>query len=217
MISVVIPTLNEAKCLASTIEALKQENASSEIIVVDGGSIDETVEIARQFSVRLYQATRHRARQMNLGASHASGDILFFLHADTRLPENGLTLISKALANSSVVGGAFQRIFDSRSLILHGTCMLARVRNSLIGWHLGDQGIFVRKNVFEALGGFPEIPRFEDLELSRKMGKVGKLVTLSPPVISSARRFEKEGPALRSIKDFFLKCQYLLTGVSNKP
>jgi hypothetical protein len=146
---------------------------------------------------------------MNLGAGHAQGEILLFLHADTILAPSGLDIIERTLKNEQIVGGGFARRFDSRSVLLKCTCLLAEVRNRALGWFLGDQAIFVRRSVFLRLGGFRNMDRFEDLDFSRRLGRLGRLVTLRPPVTTSARRFEREGPFRRTVRDFLLTMRYL--------
>ncbi len=212
-VSVIIPALNEAQTLAPTIAAIHATKRSFEVIVVDGGSTDATTEIAIDLGARVLPAFRpQRAHQLNLGAQSANGTTLLFLHADTMLPPGALDQIAEALADPAVVGGAFVRHYASTSKILRVTCALARWRNHLIGWHLGDQAMFLRRGVFSQLGGFREVPQFEDLDLSRRMKKFGRVVTLSPGVTSSSRRFER-GALGRTARDFGLTIGYLLRGL----
>ena len=146
---------------------------------------------------------------MNLGARHAHGRALLFLHADTRLPASALARIESALLNDRVVGGGFARRYDSNSWFLRTTCLLAGLRTRMIGWFLGDQAIFARRETFEKLGGFRDLELFEDLDFSMRMRQTGRVVTLSPPVISSSRRFIYRGPALTTLLDAWLTCRYL--------
>lgn len=214
MVSVVIPTLNEAPNLAHCIAAVHASSAAFELVIVDANSADETRALALRLGAKvIISPVRQRACQLNIGARNCRGDALLFLHADTLLPPNSLQKIEWALSNFQVGGGAFARRFDSDSSFLRFSCALASLRNSLIGWHLGDQAMFVRRQLFEKLGGFKEIDRFEDLDFSRRLGAETRLVTLRPPVISSARRFEKDGAIKRTIKDFWLTLSYL-TGPS---
>lgn len=213
MISVIIPTLNEQEYLPQTLAALATNRGLFETIVVDGGSTDETPGIARDAGASLITCgASHRAIQMNLGATKATGDILFFLHADTVVPAVALQTIETAAFDGCVAGGAFERRYDSPSLWLAATCRLASWRSQLFGWHLGDQGIFIRKKVFEAIGGFRPLERFEDLDLSLRMKRMGRTVLLGPPVVSSARRFERHGPVKTSLRDFWLTFQYVTGG-----
>ena len=214
MISIIIPTLNEADQLPRTLAAITLNDAS-EVLVVDGGSNDRTVDVAKEINVRVISSpVRQRAAQLNLGAFHAQGHTLLFLHADTILPSKGLDKIASAINDPKIGGGAFARRFDSPSVLLRITCLAAEIRNRAIGWHLGDQAIFVRKTVFEELGGFAAIDRFEDLDFSRRLGRSCRIVTLRPPVISSARRFVKDGPFRRTWKDLCLTLSYLRAAAS---
>jgi rSAM/selenodomain-associated transferase 2 len=202
-ISVIIPALNEARELPETIARV---SGAAEIIIADGGSNDGTREIK---GVAVIDAPRGRASQMNTGAGAATGDIFLFLHADTWLQAGALNALQRAMADPHVVGGAFQRSFRTKSIFLKATCALATFRNRAIGWHLGDQAIFCRSETFRDLGGFAAMRAFEDLDFSRHMGRKGRLVTLRPPVLTSARRFE-EGAVKRTAKDLILTARYLL-------
>ncbi len=219
MISIIIPTLDEADSLGQSIAAALSENTSCEILVVDAGSSDESVAIAAAAGARVLESRRRqRAHQLNLGAMHARGDLLLFLHADTVLPQNALELIGHALEDREVAGGAFARRYASPSLLLRVTCFLALCRNRLIGWHLGDQAMFVRRAIFFQLGGFREVDRFEDLDFSRRLRPFGRSVTLRPAVTSSSRRFDRAGPTRRTCLDFLLTLRYLVRGLpSSEP
>jgi rSAM/selenodomain-associated transferase 2 len=202
-ISVIIPALNEARELPETIRRVA---GAHEIILADGGSDDGT---ADRNDITVIRAPRSRALQMNAGAAAASGEIFLFLHADTWLPTGGFNAVNGAFKNSAVVGGAFQRRFRTKSVFLSLTCALAIFRNRTIGWHLGDQVIFCRAEVFRELGGFANMQAFEDVDFSRRLARKGRLVTLGPPVLSSARRFD-EGAVKRTAKDIILTMRYLL-------
>ncbi|MBA3882466.1 MAG: TIGR04283 family arsenosugar biosynthesis glycosyltransferase [Chthoniobacterales bacterium] len=214
MISVIIPALNEADSLGQVIAAVRAPNVSCEILVVDAGSSDQTTAIARNAGAHLvHSRRRQRAYQLNLGARQARGAILLFLHADTLLPVDALSSIRQVLANREIVGGAFDRRYASRSLLLRVTCFLARGRNRLIGWHLGDQAMFVRGATFFQLGGFQEVDQFEDLDFSRRLRRFGRTVTLRPCVTTSSRRFDRSGPATTTLRDFALTIRYLIRGL----
>jgi uncharacterized protein len=202
-ISAIIPALNEAAELPETIRRL---HGVSEIIVADGGSGDGAADFE---NVTVIRAPRGRAMQMNAGAAIATGDVFLFLHADTWLQPGALDSLSAALADDKVVGGAFERRFRAKSIFLRSTCALATLRNRVIGWHFGDQAIFCRAKTFRDLGGFAKMRAFEDVDFSRRLASKGKLVTVSPPVLTSARRFAN-GAVSRTIKDFFLTMRYLL-------
>ncbi|MEX2579354.1 MAG: TIGR04283 family arsenosugar biosynthesis glycosyltransferase [Verrucomicrobiales bacterium] len=205
-LSVIIPTLNEAAALPPAVKPLFAAGAT-EVVVVDAASADGTVEVARRLGCRVVEAEGPgRARQLNLGAASSRGDLLLFLHADTLVAEAALeTLIETFDGESDVVGGGFVRVFDSSSLFLKATCRMAAWRNRRFGLFLGDQGMFVRRAVFDGIGGFNEgLPLGEDVDFSLRMRKAGKTVVLAPPVISSARRFAKRGAIRQTCTDFLL-------------
>ena len=213
-VSVIIPAWNEAAGLAATIGSAQCPFIKHEILVVDGGSADATVQIASENGCRVFHsARRQRAAQMNLGAAHARGEVFLFLHADTRLAPGAFSAMREALRDSRVVGGAFARRYDSPSRLLAVTCRLAQLRNRLVGWHLGDQAIFARGHIFQRCGPFAEVAQFEDLDFSRQLRRCGRIVTLQPPVRSAVRRFAKDGALLRTAKDFLLTCGYFLRGL----
>jgi rSAM/selenodomain-associated transferase 2 len=207
-VSVVIPAANEAAALP---QCLKRINgAPNEVLVIDAASEDATRAVASAAGCRLLLCReRHRARQMNLGAAEACGRILLFLHADTLLPPGALGKIIEAIDCNDVAGGAFSRRYRSRSPTLAITSRLAVLRNRLFGWHLGDQAMFVRRDVFTELGGYRDIPIFEDLDFSRRLRAAGKTITLTPPVYSSARRFDRLGPLRTTGQDLILTARYL--------
>ena len=208
-ISVVIPAVDEAATLASTLGSLRSEKVTSEVIVVDALSSDDTAAITKAAGARVILCPRRqRAHQLNVGARQAHGAILLFVHADTFLPPGALDHIVRALQNREVVGGAFTRRYASHSFVLRATCALARCRNRVIGWHLGDQAMFARRSVFFQLGGFGDVQMFEDLDFSRRLKRVGQIVTLRPGVTSSARRFEA-GPVRTTLRDLRLTLSYL--------
>lgn len=211
MISVIIPTLNEESELPRTLAALHDSYTSREIVVVDAGSTDRTLSVARAAGCRVIAAPApHRARQLNLGAQSSQANILLFLHADTRLNSDSLQQIERALRSSKTVGGAFARRFENPSITLRTSARLADFRSRWLGWYFGDQAIFARRCVFEELGGFAELRLFEDLDFSRRLAQRGQVVTLQPPIISSGRRFSRQGPLPTTVADFWLTCRYLL-------
>jgi len=207
VISVVIPAANEAQALPECLARIT--GVPNEIIVVDAKSEDATRAVVETRGARLLiYPQRHRARQMNHGAARAEGRILLFLHADTFLPHGALAKIVEAI-DCGALGGAFSRRYRSRSLVLVLSSRLAAVRNRLFGWYLGDQALFVRRDAFQQLGGYREIPIFEDLDFSRRLQSLGKTVTLTPPVRSSARRFAARGPFRTTWNDLRLTAKYL--------
>jgi rSAM/selenodomain-associated transferase 2 len=189
MISIIIPTLNEETTMLDLAASLGRLRGEFEVIVCDGGSLDATVELARQCGLRVIEAPRGRGPQMNAGARLAEGETLIFLHADTRLPENALEVIAGALADEEVCGGNFRLIFggDSREARL-----LTRIYSLLRmgGMLYGDSAIFTRRGVFDSLGGYREYPIFEDCDLYRRMRRMGKFTLLDACATTSSRRFE---------------------------
>lgn len=195
MISVIIPTLNEAENILKTIESVRQHDREAEIIVVDGGSVDSTPEIARS-RAQVIDAPRGRAAQMNAGARAATGEVLLFLHGDSRLAPGALAQLQKTLDNprnaGHVIGGTFTLAFDVDHPMLRFYAFC-----STIDWLIfryGDEGIFVRRSIFEAMGGYAEIPLMEDLDLLRRMPRYGRRVLIrNYPTTTSARRFVERG------------------------
>lgn len=190
-LSVIVPVLNEEKAIEACLRRLQTCVPDAEVIVVDGASADCTVELARQFrEVQVLEAAKGRAHQMNVGAQVATGDVLLFLHADVELPPQGSRLIARALMQPGVVGGAFRTWTVSRDpsplkFFLH----LADLRSRYSRLPYGDQAIFVRKEIFHRLRGFPEQPLMEDLEFSRRLRALGRVEILPASVRVSGRRF----------------------------
>ena len=189
LVSIVIPVLNEARLLEPLVAMLQRLRGTWEAVVVDGGSNDETVAQAQAQGFCVLTAPRGRGLQMNAGAVITCGEVILFLHADTRLPDNALTLIEAALQAPDVCGGNFSLRFEGSS---RGAKILTRVYPLLrwLGLVYGDSAIFVRRSVFEAVGGYREIPLFEDCDLYQRLRRVGRFVRLPAYATTSARRFE---------------------------
>jgi rSAM/selenodomain-associated transferase 2 len=191
-ISIVIPVLNEANAICDVLaQVLKAREV--EIIVVDGGSHDETVTLAQSMGVKVISATAGRANQMNAGAVVATGEILLFLHADTRLPGKFETFIRRALQDPKTVAGAFELQIDARLRGLRAIEAMVNLRSRLLHLPYGDQAIFLKSSVFRKLGGFPNLPIMEDFELIRRLRTLGKIAIAPAPVLTSGRRWQKLG------------------------
>lgn len=215
MISVVIPVFNEAEALPETLESIaSQPGARREVVVIDGGSRDDTLNIAASSRATIVRSERRqRASQMNLGAETATGDVLLFLHGDTVLPSGALSHIDQVLIDDGVVGGCFAKRYRKPVppfLRLASWC--GEVRSRTCGWFFGDQAIFIRRRTFTALSGFKEMDLFEDLDLSMRMKDAGRTVVLRPPVISSARRFNQRGAWRTTWSDIGLTLRFLAAG-----
>jgi len=198
-ISIIIPTLNEARMIPGTLFVLQPLRRSGhEVIVVDGGSHDGTGGIAQPLSDQFIRSPRGRARQLNAGARIAKGDILLFLHADTLLPESADLLILDGLETSRRNWGHFDVRLSGRHPLLRAVEYLMNWRSRLTGIATGDQAIFVKKELFERVGGFPEIELMEDIALSKTLKRYGPALCLSQGVVTSSRRWERNG-ILRTI------------------
>jgi rSAM/selenodomain-associated transferase 2/rSAM/selenodomain-associated transferase 1 len=191
-ISIVIPTLNEDEKLAATLASTKSRS-HVEIIVVDGCSSDETTEVAKSFGVRLLTTTAGRARQANAGGLAARGDVLIFLHGDTQLPHGFEPYVLDIMRKPNVVAGAFTLGIDGSELGFRIIEMLANFRSRLLQMPYGDQGIFIKGNVFRDLGGFPDMVIMEDFVLMRRLRKKGKVTIAPAPVKTSVRRWRELG------------------------
>lgn len=191
-VSIVMPVLNEEERIDSALDAVLSLAEVHEVIVVDGGSSDKTVGLARRHErVVVLSAPRGRARQMNTGARAASGEVLLFLHADVTLPDQAVSHVRTALVAPDVVAGAFRTwtVADGKSHFLRGLLHLADVRSRYTRLPYGDQAMFVRAAVFHAVGGYPPIELMEDLALSQRLARVGRIRTVPARVTVSGRRF----------------------------
>ena len=195
MISIIIPAKNEEAHLGATLAYLRQHapHPSAEIIVAEGGSADTTADVARHWATVVHAHDSTRAALMNAGARVARGDVLFFLHADSVPPSDFLTLIQAALADPLAVGGAFDHQFSEPVFGLWVVSTIDRIRFRLTKNYYGDQGIFVRRAIFNQMGGFPDRAILEDLEFSSRMRRLGRTVLIPRPVRTSGRRFLNGG------------------------
>ncbi|MGZ0077048.1 TIGR04283 family arsenosugar biosynthesis glycosyltransferase [Methylomonas sp. ZR1] len=196
-ISIVIPVVNEAARLADTLQALQVLRSRCELLVVDGGSRDASPLIAKPLVDQILPSLPGRARQMNLGAQQAQADVLLFLHADTRLPDQAIALILSAV-EQGWSWGRFDVQFDSPQAIFKLIAGMMNARSRLTGIATGDQAIFITRQAFQAVGGFPEIALMEDIAISAALKKLGKPCCLKTKVVTAARRWQQHG-ILRTI------------------
>jgi rSAM/selenodomain-associated transferase 2 len=211
-VSIVVPTLNEAKDILALVDRLRVCFPGVEIIVADGGSEDGTPAMVRDLA-RLVASEKGRAHQMNAGARAAEGEILWFLHADCWPSERSVDLIVEALEDPAVVGGGFRWGLNG-SKWYYGICTsLAHVKNKIRRNLFGDMGIFVRRAVFEELNGYAEIPICEEVEFNRRLKKKGRIALLDEVLLSSDRKLLREGPIRAFIKNDIIKLAFSL-GVS---
>jgi rSAM/selenodomain-associated transferase 2 len=206
MISVIIPALNEARALPVTLRHLLAQPGEFEVILVDGGSDDETVSLARAWDqVKVLSSDPGRAAQMNSGAAAANGDLLLFLHADTMLPDGAVAQLNGLEADATVEWGGFHQQFSGNTWALRMISRLHNWRCSLTGIFYGDQGMFVRSRLFNKVGGFPSELVMEDVIFSETLLQRAKPVFLPARVVTDSRKFEQMGP-LRS----FSRCLLIL-------
>jgi rSAM/selenodomain-associated transferase 2 len=194
MLSVIIPVVNEAPNLERLLPDLPDKCPGAEVIVVDGGSTDGTLQVVGRFPfVRPVMSPRGRARQMNAGAHEAQGEVLLFLHADTVLPHGATEAIREALADPHIVGGRFDINLESPRLAIQVITFLMNFRSRLTRIATGDQAIFVRQKIFAEMGGYPNIPLMEDVEFTKRLKRRGRIACLPLRVTASVRKWEQEG------------------------
>lgn len=207
-LSVIVPVLNEARNLPELLGRLSRFGSCAEIILVDGGSSDDSVAIAESFPmVRVLRAARGRALQMNAGAREARAEALLFLHGDTLPPPDAHRLILACLADARVLAGSFRLSFDRRSPLLNFYAWCSAANTLLTTF--GDQGLFLRRRTFRRLGGFPVMPLLEDIEFQRRLRAQGRFVKLAAPVCTSARRFTHHGVLRQQLRNIAIVCAYL--------
>ena len=212
-VSIVIPVLHEQGIINERLNQLKTlENPPRyEVIVVDGSPTHDTLDAIKDPGVVRLTSVEGRGHQLNLGAAVAHGDILLFLHADTSLPSNALRRIEAALRDERLVGGAFNHSIDSPRFVYKVMSRLIFFRSQLTRVPFGDQAIFLRKRYFDEIDGYKEIPLMEDLELMRRIKrKGGKIILLRERVITSPRRWEREGVVLCTLRNWTNRLLYFL-------
>jgi len=195
-LTIIVPALNEAVSIEHVLRSIRARCSDlalqTELIVVDGGSNDDTQALAQPLADHVLEAPRGRARQMNAGAAKACGEYLLFLHADTTLTQHAAIELQHALTPSPIWGRFDVRI-DGRPFMLRVIAFMMNQRSRFTGIATGDQAMFVRRDVFDAVGGFADQPLMEDVELSKQLSKRAKPVCLNGPVITSGRRWETHG------------------------
>ena len=198
-ISIVIPALDEAHGIVAALAPLQMLRADDcEVILVDGGSRDDTVMRAQPWCDKVVRAPRGRARQMNAGAAAAEGEVLLFLHADTLLPPGGPAAVRAACAKGALCWGRFDVVLAGKHPLLAVVGAMMNLRSRLSGIATGDQAMFMTRAAFDAAGGFPPIPLMEDVAISKKLKRLAAPACLMARVVSSGRRWESRG-VLRTI------------------
>ena len=193
-LSIVIPVLNEADGIAFFLDSLQSmRHAGHELIVVDGGSSDATLQHAAPLADRIIRSPRGRAQQMNAGAAVASGEVILFLHADSIFPVGGAAAIAEALGASGRGWGRFNIRLTGDRFLFRTIEWFMNMRSRLTGIATGDQGIFVERQFFESIGGFPAIPLMEDIALSARLKRIERPICLNATIKTSSRRWERHG------------------------
>jgi rSAM/selenodomain-associated transferase 2 len=201
-IGIVVPVFNEAALLEAALERLRRVAGTFPIVVVDGSSTDGSAYTARHFFPTEIRPEANRGAQLNCGATLLGTGVLLFLHADSQLPEGFASSIRRALRHPRVVGGCFRLAFDSPRLMLRLYSWCTRFPGRF--FHFGDQGFFVRREVFARMGGFRELPFLEDVDFLRRLGRYGQFTVLPTPVVTSARRFLRRGIVRQQLRNVLL-------------
>ena len=210
-LSIIVPALDEAAGIAATLERLRPLRAvGHEVLVVDGGSADATAAVAAPLADRVLEAPRGRASQMNAGAAAASGDVLVFLHADTRLPAGADRLILDGLAARGRLWGRFDVRIEGTHPLLGVVAWLMNRRSRWTGIATGDQAMFARRDAFAAVGGFPPLALMEDVALSARLKRLGRPLCIRARVVTSGRRWERHGVVRTILLIWWLRLRYFL-------
>ena len=213
MISVILPVYNEAMLIEETLQHLAQQEGGHEVIVVDGGSHDRSVDLARPYA-RVLSSPKGRALQMNAGARAAQGEILLFLHADSWMERGAFLTIENVMQNKEVVGGCLTQRIEGAHPFYRFLEWSGTVRAKWLKLFYGDQALFIRRRIFDKLGGYPLLPLFEDLAFSRHLRQEGKTVVLPKRVFTSARRWKEKGILRGSLRNMIL---FFLYGIGVSP
>ncbi len=211
--SIVIPALNEVCTINETIESIYSLDISYdiEIIVVDGNPDKNTLHAITYDKVIKISSTPGRGIQMNKGAEIAKGEVILFLHSDTKLPSNAISLLMKTLENVDISGGAFDISIDSKGFLYRVIERVANIRTRITNVPFGDQGIFIRKEDFKNIGGYKEIPIMEDIDFIRRLKKNNSnMKIIKANVLTSARRWKNEGVIYCTLRNWFILIMYFL-------
>lgn len=209
-ISVIVPCLNEAAICVRRLQALQALRRNGhELILVDGGSDDGTPGLARPLVDRFMVSPPGRASQMNLGAGAATGDLLWFLHLDSRLPDGAVPQVLNA-ARTGAVWGCFDVRLSGSQPMFRLVERMMNLRSRMTGMVTGDQGMFVRRELFEQVGGFPEVALMEDLAISKRLKRIVRPARLGSPIVTSSRRWERDGVWRTIALMWFLRSAYRL-------
>lgn len=214
MVSIIIPVLNEEKIIEEVLKKLIKLQGEKEIIVVDGGSTDNTSDIASKYA-KVVKGRRGRAYQMNDGAKASKGDVLWFLHCDSKVCEKSLNLIEEAINLGYIGGGLRLYFYDLDTYFMKFVSWSSNLRAKIGGLYFGDQGIFIKREIFEKLGGFKEVPLMEDWDMAMRLKKQGKMKMIDSKIGTSARKFKSEGQLKTLLFMHKIKLLYKL-GVSEQ-
>ncbi len=213
-LSIILPVLNEARSLQAHLPLLQSARAAGhELILVDGGSTDEGPALAAPLVDKLVRSPAGRAAQMNAGAAQASGDVLLFLHVDTRLPEGAITLLQQAFVQPTVQWGRFDVQLSGAHPAFRVIETMINLRSRVSGVATGDQALFLRAGLFHAIGGFPAIPLMEDVAITKTLRRLSRPLCLRERVTTSSRRWERHGIVRTVLLMWWLRLLYVL-GVS---
>lgn len=207
-VSIIIPTLNEKINLEKTLPDLEKMD-DKEIIIVDGGSTDNTASVAKRYADKFIVSCQDRGIQMNTAAHNAEGDMLLFLHADSELSTDGYNKLLGASGARDIAGGAFYLAIDSKRFLLKVISLAANLRSRLFRIAYGDQGIFVRRDIFVKIGGFNNLPLFEDIDFFRRLKREGDVIFIKS-ILTSARRWDGEGILYTTFRNMILASFYFL-------
>lgn len=215
MVSIIIPVLNEEKTMKKNLDKLAEIKGKKEIIIVDGGSHDNTMEIGKKYG-KIVKSQKGRARQMNAGAKEAKGDILWFIHLDSKVEKDSIEEIEKVIENG-YIGGCFRLYFyDLNTKFMKYVENSSNRRAKYLKLIFGDQGIFMRKDIFNELGGYGDMELMEDWDMSRRIHKLGKMKVVDKKIGTSARRFEKGGQLRTLLMMHKIKALYILGTPTDK-